>query len=460
MKFTILIIDDEKNIREGLAANFELEEYNVKTSASGEEGLKLIERGDIDLVITDLRMNGISGEEVLRKVTAETPGIPVIILTGHGSIDSAVDAMRHGAYDFLTKPLNLDQLDMIVKRALESREMSLQHQQLKKEIEGENVLSGMIGKSQAMLKIMETIKKAASSKANVLITGESGVGKEVVARAIHELSPRKNKTMINVHCAALSETLLESELFGHEKGAFTGADHLQKGRFELAHGSTIFLDEIGEINQNVQIKILRVLAERKFERVGGEQTIDVDVRVIAATNRNLEEEIKKGNFREDLYFRLNVIHIHVPPLRERKDDLPLLMASFLEEFNRENSRSIKGVDSRAKSAMFKYDWPGNIRELRNCMESAVVMCSGDEIGLDDLPPSISRSAGTESIVIPLGITLDEADKVIVQQNLAANRNNKSKTAEILGIGRKTLQRKIVDWGIETPENADELGDNV
>ncbi|CAM4073431.1 sigma-54 dependent transcriptional regulator [Treponema peruense] len=460
MKFTILIIDDEKNIREGLAANFELEEYNVKTAASGEEGLKLIERGDIDLVITDLRMNGISGEEVLRKVTAETPGIPVIILTGHGSIDSAVDAMRHGAYDFLTKPLNLDQLDMIVKRALESREMSLQHQQLKKEIEGENVLSGMIGKSQAMLKIMETIKKAASSKANVLITGESGVGKEVVARAIHELSPRKNKTMINVHCAALSETLLESELFGHEKGAFTGADHLQKGRFELAHGSTIFLDEIGEINQNVQIKILRVLAERKFERVGGEQTIDVDVRVIAATNRNLEEEIKKGNFREDLYFRLNVIHIHVPPLRERKDDLPLLMASFLEEFNRENSRSIKGVDSRAKSAMFKYDWPGNIRELRNCMESAVVMCSGDEIGLDDLPPSISRSAGTESIVIPLGITLDEADKVIVQQNLAANRNNKSKTAEILGIGRKTLQRKIVDWGIETPENADELGDNV
>lgn len=460
MKFTILIIDDEKNIREGLAANFELEEYNVKTAASGEEGLKLIERGDIDLVITDLRMNGISGEEVLRKVTAETPGIPVIILTGHGSIDSAVDAMRHGAYDFLTKPLNLDQLDMIVKRALESREMSLQHQQLKKEIEGENVLSGMIGKSQAMLKIMETIKKAASSKANVLITGESGVGKEVVARAIHELSPRKNKTMINVHCAALSETLLESELFGHEKGAFTGADHLQKGRFELAHGSTIFLDEIGEINQNVQIKILRVLAERKFERVGGEQTIDVDVRVIAATNRNLEEEIKKGNFREDLYFRLNVIHIHIPPLRERKDDLPLLMASFLEEFNRENSRSIKGVDSRAKSAMFKYDWPGNIRELRNCMESAVVMCSGDEIGLDDLPPSISRSAGTESIVIPLGITLDEADKVIVQQNLAANRNNKSKTAEILGIGRKTLQRKIVDWGIETPENADELGDNV
>lgn len=460
MKFTILIIDDEKNIREGLAANFELEEYNVKTAASGEEGLKLIERGDIDLVITDLRMNGISGEEVLRKVTAETPGIPVIILTGHGSIDSAVDAMRHGAYDFLTKPLNLDQLDMIVKRALESREMSLQHQQLKKEIEGKNALSGMIGKSQAMLKIMETIKKAAASKANVLITGESGVGKEVVAKAIHELSPRKNKTMINVHCAALSETLLESELFGHEKGAFTGADHLQKGRFELAHGSTIFLDEIGEINQNVQIKILRVLAERKFERVGGEQTIEVDVRVIAATNRNLEEEIKKGKFREDLYFRLNVIHIHVPPLRERKDDLPLLMASFLEEFNRENLRSIKGVDSRAKSAMFKYDWPGNIRELRNCMESAVVMCSGDEIGLDDLPPSISRSAGTESIVVPLGITLDEADKVIVQQNLAANRNNKSKTAEILGIGRKTLQRKIVDWGIETPENADELGDNV
>ena len=239
MKFTLLIIDDEKNIREGLAANFEMEDYNVKTAASGQEGLALIEKGDIDLVITDLRMNGMSGEEVLKKVTAETPGIPVIILTGHGSIDAAVDAMRHGAYDFLTKPLNLEQLGLIVKRALAGREMSLQHQQLKQELEDSSALKQMIGTSQAMRRVQETIRKVAGSKASVLITGESGVGKELVANAIHNLSSRKNKNMIFVHCAALSETLLESELFGHEKGAFTGADHLQKGRFELAHGPVI-----------------------------------------------------------------------------------------------------------------------------------------------------------------------------------------------------------------------------
>ncbi|MFA6937519.1 MAG: sigma-54 dependent transcriptional regulator [Treponema sp.] len=456
MKFTLLIIDDEKNIREGLAANFEMDGYNVKTAGDGAEGLALIEKGDIDLVITDLRMPGVSGEEVLKKVTSETPGIPVIILTGHGSIDSAVDAMRHGAYDFLTKPLNLDQLGMIVKRALQNRELSLQHQQLQAELEGNAVFGRMIGKSSEMLKVEELVKKVADSKATVLITGESGVGKELVADAIHNLSPRKNNSFIKVHCAALSETLLESELFGHEKGAFTGADKLQKGRFELAHGGTIFLDEIGEINQNVQIKILRVLQEHKFERVGGEQTIEVDVRVVAATNKNLEEEVKKGNFREDLYYRLNVIHIQVPPLRERKEDIPLLIASFLDEFNKENNKHITGLDNRAKSMMYKYDWPGNIRELRNCMESAVVLCSKNEITVEDLPPNISQSTSGDSISIPVGTTLDDAEKMIIQQNLASNKNNKSKTADILGIGRKTLQRKLADWGMETTDSADHV----
>lgn len=458
MKFTILIIDDEKNIREGLAANFEMEGYNVKTSSNGADGLKLIAKGDIDLVITDLRMPGISGEEVLAKVTAETPGVPVIILTGHGSIDSAVDAMRHGAYDFLTKPLNLDQLGMIVQRALSSREMSLQHQQLKHELEGSNALKTMIGKSPAMQKVQETLKKVSDSKASILITGESGVGKEVVADAIHNLSSRKNNSFIKVHCAALSETLLESELFGHEKGAFTGAEKLQKGRFELAHGGTIFLDEIGEINQNVQIKILRVLQEKKFERVGGEQTIEVDVRIVAATNKNLEEEVKAGRFREDLYYRLNVIHITVPPLRERKDDIPLLMSAFLKEFNEENGKNITGVDGRAKAAMFKYDWPGNIRELRNCMESAVVMCSGNEITLTDLPPAISQGTSSDSISIPLGIPLAEAEKAIIQANLAANRNNKSKTADVLQIGRRTLMRKLSELSLE--EEADSSDEYV
>ena len=458
MKFTLLIIDDEKNIRDGLAANFELEDYNVKTASSGEEGIELISKGDIDLVITDLRMPGISGEEVLKHVATVTPGIPVIILTGHGSIDAAVDAMRHGAYDFLTKPLNLDQLEMIVKRALESRELKLEHQDLKKSVDEKNAFKDMIGKSPAMQKIQEIIKKAADSKASVLITGESGVGKEVVARAIHELSSRHGKPMIDVHCAALSETLLESELFGHEKGAFTGADHLQKGRFERAHGSTIFLDEIGEINQSTQIKILRVLAERKFERVGGEQTIAVDVRVVAATNRNLENEIKEGKFREDLFYRLNVIHIHVPPLRERKSDLPLLMASFLSRFNEENGKSIKGFDNKSKAAMNSYDWPGNIRELRNCVESAVVMCSGDEITIDDLPVNIASSSSKNAISVPFGISLNDAERIVIEQNLAAQKNNKTKTAEILGIGRKTLQRKLAEWGIEDGESSD--GDNV
>lgn len=452
MKFTLLIIDDEKNIREGLGANFEMEGYNVKLAENGQQGLEFISKGDIDLVITDLRMPGISGEEVLRKVTTETPGIPVIVLTGHGSIDSAVDAMRNGAYDFLTKPLNLDQLTMIVKRALQARELSLQHKQLKKEVEKDMAFDKMIGKSAEMQKVFEMIKKVASSKASVLITGESGVGKEVVADAIHKLSPRKDHQCIKVHCAALSETLLESELFGHEKGAFTGADNLVKGRFELAHESSIFLDEIGEINPSVQIKILRVLQEKAFERVGGQETINVDVRIIAATNRVLEEEVKKGTFREDLYYRLNVIHIHVPPLRERKDDIPLLVASFLEEFAVENGKNIKGIDSQAKSAIYNYNWPGNIRELRNCIESAVVMCSGEEIKLEDLPPTVSKSAGDQSINIPANATLNEAEKIIILKTLAANKNNKSKTADLLGIGRKTLHRKLEEYGINSDDS--------
>ena len=444
MKSTILVIDDEKNIREGLAADFEMDGYSVKVAANGQEGLDFLAKGDIDLVITDLRMPGISGEEVLRRVTTEMPGIPVIVLTGHGSIDAAVQAMRDGAYDFLTKPLNLDQLGMIVTRALESRELKLQHSQLLKEVDTKKQLDNIIGKSAEMQRLLTTVRKVADSKASVLVTGESGVGKEVIADALHNLSSRRDKACIKVHCAALSETLLESELFGHEKGAFTGADAMHKGRFELAHGGTIFLDEIGEINQSVQIKLLRVLQEKKFERVGGSQTIEVDVRVIAATNRNLEEEVKAGRFREDLYYRLNVIHLEVPPLRERKDDIPLLISAFLDEFNRENGKSVTGFSQAAKSAIYKYDWPGNIRELRNCVESAVVMAGGSEIVLEDLPPSVSKASRAESISVPMGITLDEAEKLIIEENLAANKGNKSKTADLLGIGRKIRGLFIIE----------------
>lgn len=442
MKFTILVIDDEENIRNGLAANFEMEDYNVRTASNGKQGLELLSKGDIDLVVTDLRMDGISGEEVLRRVTTEMPGIPVIVLTGHGSIDAAVDAMKNGAYDFLTKPLNLDQLNAIVKRALETRELSLKHKMLLSELNTVRSFGKMIGKSAEIQKVFNLVEKVAPSKASVLITGESGVGKELVADAVHSLSPRKNNSFVKVHCAALSESLLESELFGHEKGAYTGADSMKKGRFELAHGGTIFLDEIGEINQATQIKLLRVLQEKKFERVGGEETIEVDVRVVAATNRNLEEEVRAGRFREDLYYRLNVVSIHVPALRERKDDIPLLVDAFVRKFSEENGKTVTGVDAKARSALYKYSWPGNIRQLQNCIESACVMCSGTEITLEDLPPSISEYKGDETIAVPTGITLEEAEKIIIRENLAANKGNKSKTAEILGIERKTLNRKL------------------
>ncbi len=447
MKFTLLVIDDEKNIREGLAADFEMDGYNVKLAATGQEGLDLLAKGDIDLVITDLRMPGISGEEVLKKITAELPGIPVIVLTGHGSIDAAVSAMQNGAYDFLTKPLNLNHLELVVKRALKGRELSLKHQELLTQTEKNQSINSLVGKSPAMQKVQLLVNKVADSKISVLITGESGVGKEVVADAIHNSSIRKDKPFIKVHCAALSESLLESELFGHEKGAFTGAENLHKGKFELAHGGTIFLDEIGEINQSIQVKLLRVLQEKKFERVGGEETIEVDVRVVAATNKDLQKEVQEGRFREDLYFRLKGIEIKVPPLRERKDDIPLLINKFLETFNKENNKDVKGLSSAAKNIFFAYDWPGNIRELQHCIESGVVMSSGNYIEVEDLTISASESVSTDEIKIPIGTSLEEVEKIVILQTLQANKGNKSRTSDVLKIGRKTLHRKLNEYGI-------------
>jgi DNA-binding NtrC family response regulator len=445
MKFNILIIDDEKNIREGLAESMELEGYNPILAKDGKEGLERISRGDIDLVITDLRMPLVSGEEVLEQVNAQSPGLPVIVLTGHGSIDSAVDAMRNGAYDFLTKPLNLDRLGLIVKRALQNRQLVLQHRELQHELESKQTFESIIGKSAEMQKVFDMVRRVADSKASVLITGESGVGKELIANALHNLSSRKDKPLIKVHCAALTESLLESELFGHEKGAFTGAISRKRGRFELAHGGSIFLDEIGEIDQNIQIKLLRVLQEKEFERVGGEETIQVDSRVIAATNKDLVEQIKKKQFREDLYYRLNVVHIHLPPLRERKDDIPLMVTQFLQEFAEENNKNIIGIDAKARRLLYSYDWPGNIRQLRNCIESAVVMSQGDTIQVEDLPPTIAESRGENAVHIPLGITMAEAEKAIILENLAFFKGNKSKTADSLGIGRKTIHRKLDDY---------------
>lgn len=466
----ILIIDDEKNIREGLAADFEIDGYDVNLASNGKEGLEIVKNEQIDLVITDLRMpGGISGDEVLRQITTKMPGIPVIVLTGHGSIDAAVKAMQNGAYDFLTKPLNLEQLETIVRKALKNREESPEIKSAQQKSESQKISSDyksekiagnggkeplkseknqFIGKSPAILKVRELISKVASSKISVLITGETGTGKEVVANEIHRESNRAQKPFIPVVCSSLSETLLESELFGHEKGAFTDAYSAHKGKFELADGGTIFLDEIGEINPAVQVKLLRVLQERKFERVGGEESIEVDVRVIAATNKNLEEEVKAGRFREDLYFRLNGIQIEVPPLRERKEDISLFIDSFAERYAKENGKENIKIEEKARKAMIRYVWPGNIRELQHAVESAVVLCSGNEITLKDLPEKISSFNSVSDIVIPLGSTMEECEKIIIENTLAYCDGNKTRAADILKIGRKTLHRKIDEYGIE------------
>ena len=451
MKFNLLIVDDEKNIREGLGTSLEMDGYNILLAENGEIALDVLNKNDVDLIITDLRMPVLSGQELLKKVISSNPGLPVIILTGHGTIETAVNAMRDGAYDFLTKPVNLDRLTLLVKRALEGRELVIQHRALKAEVDrlkSKNRFSSIIGKSSGMMRVMEIVEQVAATKASVLITGESGVGKELIADALHELSDRKEKPFIKVHCAALSESLLESELFGHEKGAFTGALSRKRGRFELSHMGSIFLDEIGEINQSTQIKILRVLQEKKFERVGGEETVEIDTRIISATNRDLKEEIENGNFREDLFYRLNVVQIHVPPLRERKEDISLLASSFLAEFAKENGRNIGGFEHKAMLALHNHDWPGNVRELRNCIESAVVMCKGDVLTLEDLPPSVQQPVDQNCIRICTGSSLADAEKQIIIETLNAQKGNKSKTADVLGIGRKTLHRKLSEYELD------------
>ena len=449
MTFNVLIVDDEKNIRAGLGRALELDGYRTVLAADGQEAVDAMREDEIDLVIADLKMPRISGEELLKRVVDQYPTVPVIILTGHGTIETAVQAMRDGAYDFLTKPVSLDRLSLLAKRALSTRELVLQHRQLQQELESQKQTSAIIGKSSEMQRVMEVVRQVAPTKASVLITGESGVGKELIADALHRLSDRASKPQVKVHCAALSESLLESELFGHEKGAFTGAIGRKRGRFELANTGTVFLDEIGEINQSVQIKILRVLQEKQFERVGGEETLTVDVRIVSATNRDLREEIESGRFREDLFYRLNVVNIHVPPLRDRKEDIPLLTAAFIKDFARENGKAVEGIDARARAALHKYYWPGNIRELRNSIESAVVMAKNNYITVEDLPPSISRGDDEgDAIKISVGSRLDEAEREIIRSTLAACNGNKTRTAEVLGIGRKTLHRKIAEYELE------------
>jgi DNA-binding NtrC family response regulator len=452
MKRTILVADDEKNIRNGLQLALEDEGYEVYLAADGDEAWKAITSNNIDLVISDLRMPGLSGQDLLKRIVSSYPMMPVIILTGHGTIESAVEAMRNGAVDFVTKPLNLDRLFLMVRRAFSNRELYDQNQALKQELEQLKRKTGsdkIVGKSEKMARLMERIRQVADAQASVLITGESGVGKELVADALHHFSSRSSGPFIKVSCASFAESLLEDELFGHEKGAFSGAVSARKGRFELADGGTLFLDEIGEINQSIQVKLLRVLQERSFERLGSERTIKVDVRLVAATNRNLKEEVERGRFREDLYYRLNVVHLEVPPLRERKEDIPLLMAHFLQMYNERNKRTVAGFSQRAKAAMLAYDWPGNIRELGNCVESAVVLATDKIIDVQELPTAIRNATTEERILISVGTTMEQAEKELILATLAACGGNKSKAADMLGLARKTLHRKIQEYNLGT-----------
>ncbi len=447
MVFKLLVVDDEPNIRKGLSEFLEEEGYLVFEAENGKHAWDILQDEEIDLIISDLRMAPVSGEQLLQRVVAKYPTVSVIILTGHGTVDSAVQAMHKGAYDFIVKPVDLHRLLLLIRRALRSRELVVRNREMQDELEKHLSSKKFFSKSKSMQKIQESIQSVAPTNASLLITGESGVGKEVLSDIIHNASYRKDKPFIKVHCAALSEPLLESELFGHEKGAFTGAIAQKKGRFELADGGTIFLDEIGEINASTQVKLLRVMQEQTFERVGGEKTVKVDVRYIFATNKNLREEVEKGNFREDLFYRLSVVNIEIPPLRERREDIVLLAHGFLKEFSEQNKKNIIAFDKKVIQIFTQYRWPGNIRELRNSIESAVVLAQGDVITVNELPEIMRGDEQSDFVQVALGTTLKDVEREFIYGTLGFCKWNKNKAAEVLGIGRKTLYNKIAEYGL-------------
>jgi two-component system, NtrC family, response regulator AtoC len=449
---TILIVDDEKHTRDGLRRLLE-DEYDTYVAEDIRGAMDVLEREPIDVMITDLRLGGDDGMTLIERAL-KLPHPPIcIMMTAYGSVDTAVEAMKRGAYDFVTKPLNLDKVEMLIARALASRKMEQENRTLRQQIDERYGLENIIGESPVLREALETIKQVAPSSANVLIEGESGTGKELAAQAIHNLSRRSKGKFVTVHCAALSPQLLESELFGHERGAFTGAHERRIGRFEQANGGTIFLDEIGEIDASTQVKLLRVISEeRAFERVGGNQTLRADVRLIAATNKNLEKLVAEGKFRDDLYFRLNVVHLTMPPLRERKEDIPLLVRSFLRHFCKVNEKPLLELTADAMNALLTHSWPGNVRELRTAIEHGVVMARGSKLTLRDLPPNVRAATGAP---LPGGITpakafgekssaldLHETEKRLIMQALATTNGNITKAAQRLGISRRTLHRKI------------------
>jgi DNA-binding NtrC family response regulator len=439
---TILIVDDEKNTRDGLRQSLE-EDYEVYVAADVAGAQAVMDTDPVDLVLTDLRLGADNGMDLLAWCLQRPSPPPCIVMTAYGSIDNAVEAMKHGAYDFVTKPVNLDRLTLLIQRALHGKEIEKENVLLREQIDKRFGLENFVGDSPSLVHVLETIRQVAPSRATVLITGESGTGKELAAHAIHQLSPRHRGPFVPVHCAALSPQLLESELFGHEKGAFTGAGERRIGRFEQAEGGTLFLDEIGEIDSATQVKILRVLGERVFERVGGNKSLAADVRLLAATNRDLGKMVAEGKFREDLYFRLNVVQLHLPPLRDRTTDIPLLAQHFLRTAAGENEKTFRELTADAMKALLAYRWPGNIRELRAAIEHGVVMASGPKITLRDLPASVREAAPhADPRHQPASLDLETTELTLIRRALAECKGNRTTAAAKLGISRRTLHRKL------------------
>ncbi len=454
---TILIVDDEKHTRDGLRLALE-DEYEVYTASDKAGALEILKNDAVDVLVTDLRLGADDGMEVIDAALA-LPGSPLtIMMTAYGSVDTAVEAMKRGAYHFINKPVLIDELEILIKRGLQGRRMETENKNLRRQVEKKFSIGNLIGKSGPMERVFETLEQVAPTRATVLVEGESGTGKELAAHAVHNLSGRPKDKLVIVHCAGFSENLLESELFGHEKNAFTGASERRIGRFELADGGTLFLDEIGEINANTQVKLLRALGERTIERVGGNTPIKIDVRVVAATNKNLAKMVEDGDFREDLYFRLNVVRVVMPPLRSRREDILLLAKAFLKEFAQENGKPVKDLSDEAAAALLRYHWPGNVRELRTAIEHGVVMSNATKITPRHLPESVREcspafaakansdrspaAAPAPGEVAPEDLNLDNMERHFIRLALQRAEGNRTEAAKILGISRRTLHRKL------------------
>ncbi|HET9753926.1 MAG TPA: sigma-54 dependent transcriptional regulator [Myxococcales bacterium] len=454
-KARILIVDDEETTRELFGELLQRWGYDVDQTADGHEALKIAAETHPDVIISDLVMPKLDGLSLVRALREEQPDTPVVIITGKGTIDAAVEAVREGVFDFVEKPLDPARLKIILQRALEKKETLHEMQVLRRRLGQMDSGVGLVGSSPPMRRAMELVEKVAPSKASVVITGQSGTGKEMVARAIHQLSPRRDKPFIAINCSAIPATLIESEMFGHERGAFTGADQRRLGAWELADGGTLFLDEVGEIPIELQAKFLRVIEEERLRRLGGKSEITVDVRVISATNRDLKEEIKSGRFREDLYFRLNVFHINLAPLKERRDDIPVLVQHFIDRFAREGGKKLQGVSPQAMKLLCDYAWPGNIRELRNTLERAVILCGSGSIEPEHLPGELALGGGESAYLkLPYGLPLREIEKEYILATLTRLQKNKARTAQALGISEKTLYNKLYRYSGRTPHQED------